>query len=47
MRSKAGNFFRKGEIGDFKNHLTAEQESRVEELTNAVLKDTGIKFAYN
>jgi len=47
MRSKAGNFFRKGEIGDFKNHLTAEQESRVEELTNAVLKDTEIKFAYN
>jgi len=45
--SRPGNFFRKGEIGDFKNHLTSEQEARVEESMKAVLKDTDIKFDYN
>jgi len=45
VRKQVG-LFRKGEIGDFKNYLSHEQEDRIEKAFEEVLKDTGITFIY-
>jgi len=42
----AFKFFRKGEIGDYKNYLTDEQISRCEEEIIKVLKAEGLEFKY-
>jgi len=42
----ASKFFRKGEIGDYKNYLSDEQISRCEEEIVKVLKADGLEFQY-
>lgn len=39
-------FLRKGAIGDWKNHFTAEQNAEFEERIGGVLKKNGINFHY-
>ena len=39
-------FIRKGVIGDWKNHFTAEQSARIEAVCAERFKDTGIEFEY-
>ncbi|KAK6921041.1 Sulfotransferase domain [Dillenia turbinata] len=38
------NFFRKGEVGDSKNHLTPEMIERLDKITEEKLKGTGFAF---
>ncbi|VVA91228.1 unnamed protein product [Arabis nemorensis] len=38
------SFFRKGEVGDSKNHLTAEMENKIDMITEEKFKGTGLKF---
>ncbi|KAM0002249.1 putative quercetin-3-sulfate 4'-sulfotransferase [Helianthus debilis subsp. tardiflorus] len=35
-------FFRKGEVGDWKNHLTEEMKDRIDNITNNKLKGSGL-----
>ena len=39
-------FIRKGIIGDWKNHFTAEQSARIEAVCAEQFKDTGLEFEY-
>lgn len=39
-------FLRKGIIGDWKNHFTAEQNAKFEEKVGKVLKENGLEFDY-
>ena len=39
-------FIRKGIIGDWKNHFTAEQSARMEAVCAERFKDTGLEFEY-
>ncbi|KAK6921035.1 Sulfotransferase domain [Dillenia turbinata] len=38
------NFFRKGQVGDSKNHLTPEMIARLDQITEEKLKGTGFTF---
>ncbi|XP_047428419.1 amine sulfotransferase [Mugil cephalus] len=42
----SGNFMRKGQIGDWKNLLTAEQSERVDQLIKKKLGDLSLKFIF-
>ncbi|CAF2062217.1 unnamed protein product [Brassica oleracea] len=37
-------FFRKGEVGDFKNHLTPEMENKIDMTIEEKYKGSGLKF---
>lgn len=37
-------FFRKGEVGDFKNHLTLEMENKIDMIIQEKYKGSGLKF---
>ncbi|XP_078487110.1 sulfotransferase 6B1-like [Ciona intestinalis] len=40
------NFFRKGEVGDWKNYFSDDQSKIMDELIQEKLGNTGIKFIY-
>ena len=44
--SSVGKFMRKGETGDWKNHLTQEQLQRITEWERTNLQGTGFEFVY-
>ncbi|RID68051.1 hypothetical protein BRARA_C00236 [Brassica rapa] len=37
-------YFRKGEVGDWKNHLTPEMESRIDMIIEEKLRGSGLSF---
>lgn len=37
-------FFRKGEVGDWKNHLTAEMANRIDKIVEEKLNGSGLSF---
>ena len=39
-------FMRKGEVGDWRNHLTPEQSAEIDQLCEEKLKDTGLVFDF-
>ena len=39
-------FFRKGEVGDWKNYFSAKQSAEMDRMCEEKLKDTGIEFDY-
>ncbi len=39
-------FMRKGEVGDWRNHLTPEQSAEIDQLCQEKLKDTGLLFDF-
>ncbi len=39
-------FLRKGEVGDWRNYLTAEQSAEIDQLCEEKLKDTGLVFDF-
>ncbi|KAJ4710701.1 Sulfotransferase [Melia azedarach] len=41
---KADVFFRRGEIGDWMNHLTADMVKRIDQITEQKLHGSGLKF---
>jgi len=44
MGSEGGTFFRKGEIGDYKNYFSPEQYTRCEDHFSKVLRTEGLEF---
>ncbi|CAH8256098.1 unnamed protein product [Arabidopsis lyrata] len=38
------NYFRKGEVGDWKNYLTPEMESKIDMVIQEKLQGSGLKF---
>lgn len=46
MRSNFENrlFFRKGEVGDWVNHLSASMAERVDQVIKEKLSDSGLSF---
>ncbi|XP_076034910.1 uncharacterized protein LOC143021359 [Oratosquilla oratoria] len=46
MIQTEGGFFRKGQVGDFKNKLTPEQESKIDAWTKKNSEGMGIGFKY-
>jgi len=45
-KTDAAVFMRKGEVGDWKNHLTPELEKKFQKWENKWLKDSDLKFKY-
>ena len=43
---KEGSFFRKGEVGDWKNYFTDEMNKRMDEAIEKYLKPIGLEFRY-
>ncbi|XP_046546531.1 sulfotransferase 1C4-like [Haliotis rubra] len=43
---KEGTFYRKGEIGDWKNWFTVAENESFDQIWNAKMKDSGFKFTY-
>ena len=41
------DFMRKGEVGDWKNYFTPEQEARLDAVYDNKLKDTGIDLEFD
>ncbi len=41
-----GDFMRKGEVGDWRNHLTTEQSAEIDQLYQEKLNDTGLVFDF-
>ncbi len=41
-----GSFFRKGEVGDWKNYFTDEMNKRVDERITKYFRGTGLEFTY-
>ncbi|XP_046542811.1 sulfotransferase 1A1-like isoform X2 [Haliotis rubra] len=41
-----GTFYRKGEIGDWKNWFTVAENERFDQIWNAKMKDSGFEFTY-
>jgi len=37
-------FFRKGEVGDWKNYLTPEMENKIDMIIQEKLQNSGLKF---
>ena len=46
LGSSVGKFMRKGETGDWKNHLSAEQLERIVKWEEKYLNGTDLKFVY-
>ncbi|XP_050233176.1 cytosolic sulfotransferase 17-like [Mercurialis annua] len=42
---KNSDFFRKGEVGDWKNHLTSEMAARIDQITEEKFQGFGLTFA--
>ncbi|XP_050222940.1 cytosolic sulfotransferase 15-like [Mercurialis annua] len=45
-RVKYSDFFRKGEVGDWRNHLTLEMAEKLDRITNEKLRGSGLTFAH-
>ncbi|RVX00415.1 Cytosolic sulfotransferase 1 [Vitis vinifera] len=45
VRFRKDTFFRKGEIGDWKNHLTAEMADRLDRIIEEKFKGSGLTFS--
>ena len=43
---KNSSFFRKGEVGDWKNHLILEMAMRLDQITEQKLKGSGLTFHF-
>eukprot|EP00795_Rhopilema_esculentum_P001668 gene1668-16143_t len=46
IMKKEGSFFRKGEVGDWKNYFTEEMNKRMDEAIEKYLKPVGLEFRY-
>ena len=46
-RSEESRFLRKGEVGDWKNYFTPEQEARLNSVYEKRMKGTGLDFDYS
>ena len=42
----SASFMRKGEVGDWKNHLSEEQSAKIDTLVEKHLAGTGLVFQY-
>ena len=47
MDDVKGEFMRKGIVGDWKKHFTAEENNYVEDLLKEKLEGTGLHFHYS
>jgi hypothetical protein len=46
QRADVPKHFRKGEIGDWRNHFSAEQSQLMDDLVRKKLKDSGLQFDF-
>ena len=46
QRADVPKHFRKGEIGDWRNHFSAEQSRQMDDLVRKKLKDSGLQFDF-
>ena len=45
-RPNSTDFMRKGEVGDWKNHLSPEQSAEIDAICARRLEGTGLEFQY-
>lgn len=45
LRFPTKSFFRKGKVGDWRNHLTPQMADRIDKITGEKLKDSGLVFS--
>ena len=43
---KLGGFFRKGEVGDWRNHFTPDQSAQFDQIYKAKLQGTGLRYNF-